>query len=224
MNIRLMNYYKNCYERDFNKFFQIEIMGDGYKVVPQLLPKTIGFPGGTPWESIYFASITWFISLIPQVIGVHYGEKAMFHFHKVADWPILLDCNNMIHPFHTLASPVLLPVSTCYKMSNCLGDCESFMLPALERILPSLLNGYNSVNVNKVCTEIDAVTSEFEDKLAEKHRWPWYDEKFPMIYRPFPIYYHKFDTISNVLGLPEASLEDSYYFRHIQKYFYGLFE
>lgn len=137
MNYQLIKYYKDTYTDDFNKYFNQECSSDDI-IMSTLVPKTMGYPAKNPTESIFFASITWFISLIPQVIGKYCGKKAMLYFHRVAEWPVLLENNNIIHPFHTLASSMLLPEMTCCKMANVLNDCEELMIPSLRTLLPEL--------------------------------------------------------------------------------------
>ncbi len=223
MDYRIVNYYKNTYESDYDKYFTQEY-NDGLIVSP-VLPKTIGYPASTPSESIFFASITWFISLIPQVIGVYCGKNAMLHFHKVAEWPILLESNNLIHPFHTLASSMLLPEVTCYKMASALGHCEEFMIPSLESLLPQLLYECDvNKHINEITHEILKVTSDFKWKLTEPHKWPWFDRKIPCVYRPFPIYYYKFGEVCTSIVGDEYCLKESAYYKYISHYFIGLDE
>lgn len=224
MNYQLINYYKNNYTDDFNKYFNQECNSDGLLVSP-LVPKTIGYPGKTPSESIFFASITWFISLIPQVLGIYCGKNAMLHFHKVAEWPILLENNNLIHPFHTLASSMLLPEVTCCKMAYAVNDCEDFMIPSLEVLLPQLLSEYNvNRHINEISHEILKITSDFKIKLNEPHKWPWFDERVSSVERPFPIYYYKFGKVCASIVNDEACLKRSAYYQYISRYFIGLDE
>ena len=153
MNYQLIKYYKDTYTDDFNKYFNQECNSDDI-IMSTLVPKTMGYPAKNPSESIFFASITWFISLIPQVIGKYCGKNAMLYFHRVAEWPVLLENNNIIHPFHTLASSMLLPEVTCYKMANVLNDCEEFMIPSLRTLLFKSFPYSISEHIDEISNEI----------------------------------------------------------------------
>lgn len=217
MNYQLINYYKDTYTSDFGKYFNQDKTSDGL-IVSTLVPKTMEYPAKNPSESIFFASITWFISLIPQVIGKYRGKDAMIYFHRVAEWPILLENGNIIHPFHTLASSMLLPEVTCYKMANVLNDCEEFMMPSLRTLLPKLLPDNISEHIN----EISQITAAFKNELRVPHKWPWFDRKVSSIYRPFPIYYYKFGKICSFIINDESYLKKSPYYQYISRYFIDL--
>ena len=221
MNYQLIKYYKDTYTDDFNKYFHQECNSDDI-IVSTLVPKTMGYPAKNPSESIFFASITWFISLIPQVIGKYCGMNAMLYFHRVAEWPVLLENNNIIHPFHTLASSMLLPEMTCCKMANVLNDCEELMIPSLRTLLPELfkLFPYNiSEHINEISNEISQITAAFKNELRVPHKWPWFDRKVSSIYRPFPIYYYKFGEICSYIINDESYLKKSPYYQYISRYF-----
>ena len=224
MDNQLIFYYKNSYNYDFDNYFRNEYNDEGL-IVSSLIPKTIGYPGKTPWHSIYFASITWFILCIPQIIGVYCGEKAMLHFHKLSEWPIFLENKNLFHPFHSLAAAMLLPEVACCKMASTLDNCEEFMLPALKSLLPHLLYEYAiNEHINEICSEIRNITDIFKEKLVKKHKWPWFNDKLPCIYRPFPIYYHKFNDTDMYVFNDKLSLEKSIYYQYIKYFFIGLDE